>query len=59
MNKFLNLSKKSFAVYGLGTTGCSVIKCFKRVGIKNYIIWDDKKSNRKKWHLDQKKRKNF
>ena len=41
MNISLNFSKKSFAVYGLGTTGKSVIDFFSKVGFKNYIIWDD------------------
>ena len=41
MKKPLDLSKKSFAIYGLGATGVSVIKYFKKVGIKNYILWDD------------------
>ena len=36
-----NLSKKSFAVYGLGATGQSVINYFKKNNFKNYIAWDD------------------
>ena len=59
MNIPLNLSKKSFAVYGLGTTGRSVINYFNKVGIKNYIMWDDDKALKKNWHLNEKKKKNF
>ena len=40
---FLNskLYKLSFLVYGLGLTGQSVVKFFKRNKIKNYTVWDD------------------
>ena len=40
---FLNskLNKLSFLVYGLGLTGQSVVKFFKRNKIKNYTVWDD------------------
>ena len=31
----------SFLVYGLGITGLSVIKFFKRNNIKNFQVWDD------------------
>jgi len=59
MDSSLNLSKKSFAVYGLGTTGRSVIKYFNKTGVKNYIMWDDDKVLKKYWHLDGKKKKDF
>ena len=59
MDISLNLSKKSFAVYGLGTTGRSVINYFNKAGIKNYIMWDDDKFLKKYWHLNEKKRKIF
>ena len=36
-----DLSKKSFAVYGLGVTGLSVIDYFNKNHFKNYIGWDD------------------
>ena len=42
------LSNKSFAIYGLGITGSSVVKFFKESKIKNYCIWDDDKKKRKK-----------
>ena len=58
MKSILNLSKKSFAIYGLGTTGRSVIKYFNKVNFKNYTIWDDNKIIKKYWHSNkQKKRK--
>ncbi len=59
MDTPLNLSKKSFAVYGLGFTGRSVIGFFNKIGFKNYIIWDDDKVLKKYWHLDEKKKKDF
>ncbi len=40
------LRKKSFAVYGLGLTGLSVIKHFKKNSIKDFCVWDDDKSKR-------------
>ena len=50
MNLSSNLSKKSFAVYGLGTTGKSVVSYFNKIGLKNYTAWDDfkiKKNSKK------------
>ena len=38
-----NLREQSFLVYGLGLSGRSVVKYFKRMKIKNYKVWDDKK----------------
>ncbi len=46
MKENLNLSKKSFAIYGLGTTGKSVINYLKKKKVKNYYFWDDKKEIR-------------
>ena len=43
-----NLKKLSFLVYGLGLTGQSVIKFFKKNKIKKYKVWDDKKKIYKK-----------
>ena len=39
------LKELSFLVYGLGLTGQSVVKFFKKNKIKNYKVWDDKKKN--------------
>jgi UDP-N-acetylmuramoylalanine--D-glutamate ligase len=36
------LKKLSFLIYGLGLSGQSVLKFFKKNNIKNYQIWDDK-----------------
>jgi UDP-N-acetylmuramoylalanine--D-glutamate ligase len=35
----------SFLVYGLGLTGLSTIKFFKKNKIKNFKVWDDEKKN--------------
>ena len=37
-----NLRELSFLVYGLGLSGCSVVKFFKKNKIKNFEVWDDK-----------------
>ena len=47
MISFLNLSKKKFAIYGLGQTGLSVIQYLKKKGANNLIVWDDYKSKQK------------
>ena len=49
------LKELSFLVYGLGLSGQSVVKFFKKKKIKNYKIWDDK---RKKL-LQNKRTKNL
>ena len=36
-----NFKKLSFLVYGLGSTGRSIINFFKKNKIKNYKVWDD------------------
>ena len=41
MNLNINLKELSFLVYGLGTTGKSVVSFFKKNNIKNYYVWDD------------------
>ena len=38
-----NLKELSFLIYGLGISGTSVVKFFKKKNIKNYKVWDDKK----------------
>ncbi len=43
----LNLKKLSFLVYGLGSTGYSVIKYFKKNKISNFFVWDDQLKLRK------------
>ena len=58
---FNNLRNKSFAIYGLGITGRSIIKFFNKNGIKNYNIWDDNNKIKKKYFGKKikKKRKEF
>ena len=41
MSEILNLKKLSYLVYGLGSTGQSVIKYFQKNKIFNYSVWDD------------------
>ena len=51
MIKSIDLKKKSYAIYGLGLTGKSVIKFLYKKGNKNFFTWDDNinnKNNKKK-----------
>ena len=57
--KALDLRKKSFAIYGLGATGKSIINYFNRKKFKNYTIWDDNKDLQLSYKLNNKKRKFF
>lgn len=36
-----NFKELSFLIYGLGSTGKSVVTFFKKNNIKNYYVWDD------------------
>ena len=56
MNKSLNLSKKSFAIYGLGKTGKSVINYFDRKGFENWGAWDDNAKEKVFWGSIKKKK---
>jgi len=49
MSHILNLKKFSFLVYGLGSTGSSVVRFFKKKKIKNFSIWDDNLKLRKQY----------
>ncbi len=49
MSHTLNLKKFSFLIYGLGSTGHSVIKYFKKRRIHNFYVWDDNVKLRKKF----------
>ena len=40
-----NLKELSFLIYGLGLTGQSVVKFFKKKNIKNFKVWDDSQKN--------------
>jgi UDP-N-acetylmuramoylalanine--D-glutamate ligase len=45
MPQIQELKELSFLVYGLGSTGISVIKFFIKNKIKNFKIWDDNQKN--------------
>ena len=49
MPQTLNLKKLKFLVYGLGSTGISVIKYFKKKKISDFSVWDDNLKLRKKF----------
>ena len=49
MDHIVNLKKLSFLVYGLGSTGRSVIRYFKINKISNYVVWDDSAKLTKKF----------
>jgi len=40
-----NLKELSFLIYGLGLSGQSVVKFFKKKNIKNFKVWDDNQKN--------------
>ncbi len=44
MCQLLDLKQYKFLVYGLGSTGKSVVNYFKKNKIKNFFVWDDKVS---------------
>ena len=50
MLQISKLKERSFLVYGLGLSGLSVIRFFKKNKFKNFKIWDDKKTNLLKSH---------
>ena len=49
MSHTLNLKKLKFLVYGLGSTGISVINYFKKKKISDFSVWDDNLKLRKKF----------
>ena len=53
MVQISRLKEQSFLVYGLSSTGQSVVKFFKKNNFKNFKVWDD---NQKKYlqNIDQK-----
>ena len=51
MSSNLNLNELSFLVYGLGSSGQSVVKFFEKKNIKNYTVWDDQE---KKLFIDKR-----
>jgi UDP-N-acetylmuramoylalanine-D-glutamate ligase len=42
MYQIPKLKELSFLVYGMGLSGVSVVKFFKKKNIKNFKVWDDK-----------------
>ncbi len=50
MNQISKFKELSFLVYGLGLSGLSVVKFFKRNKINNFKIWDDNHKNFSKKH---------
>ena len=42
MRQILDLKELSFLVYGLGISGVSAVKFFKKNKIKNFKVWDDR-----------------
>ena len=58
MANTLNLKKFSFLVYGLGSTGQSVIQYFKKRKIHDFYVWDDNIKLRKKFGLKGNKNLN-
>ena len=54
------LKQNSFAIYGLGLTGISVLKFLKKKKINNFFIWDDNKKIRNLNKINKKyKEKDF
>ena len=53
------LSTKSFAIYGMGKTGLSVINYLKKNNNSFTTYWDDSKEKKKLYNLNDKKKKNF
>ena len=45
MHQISKLKELSFLVYGLGLSGQSVIKFFRKNKIKNFKVWDDNQKN--------------
>ena len=45
MSQIQELKERSFLVYGLGSSGVSVVNFFTKNNIKNFKVWDDNKKN--------------
>ena len=50
MPQIIKLKNYSFLVYGLGSTGKSVIRYFKKNKISKYFVWDDNNKLRKNFN---------
>ena len=53
------LTTRSFAIYGMGKTGLSVINYLKNNNNLNVTYWDDDKEKKKLYNLNNKKKKHF
>ena len=59
MLQISKLKEHSFLIYGLGLSGISVIRFFKKNKIKNFKVWDDKKIKTIQKLQSEKFEKNF
>ncbi len=55
MSNRINFKKNSFLVYGLGSTGKSVVNFFNKLKITQFYVWDDNPSLIKKYKSNNKK----
>ncbi len=53
MPQLQKIKELSFLIYGLGLSGSSVVKFFKKKKIKNFKVWDDKNKRLFKNHRTQ------
>ena len=44
----------NFCIYGLGSTGMSVVNYFKRKNFSDYQVWDDNIRKKKKFSFKKK-----
>ena len=52
--KIPKIKEHFFLIYGLGLSGCSAVRFFKKKNLTNFKVWDDKK----KKLLERYKKKN-
>ena len=53
------LQQNTFAIYGLGVTGRSVINFFKKKKVDNFFIWDDNKKVRDFHRINKKYKEKY
>ena len=49
-----NSSLMNFCIYGLGSTGKSVVNYFKRKNFSDYVVWDDKMKKKREQNFFSK-----
>ena len=49
-----NSSSMNFCIYGLGSTGKSVVNYFKRKNFSDYVVWDDKMKKKREQNFFSK-----